>query len=130
GDSAPTVATSDIEETMVELVALGEGVGLVFGEASAAQDQNAFAVTQAFAEEYGVSTLTELAETCGGGVTMGGPPECPERDFCALGLEQTYGLRITDFTSLDAGGPLTKAAIQQGQVAIGLVFSSDAALAG
>ena len=130
GDSAPTVATSDIEETMVELVALGEGVGLVFGEASAAQDQNAFAVTQAFAEEYGVSTLTELAETCGGGVTMGGPPECPERDFCALGLEQTYGLTITDFTSLDAGGPLTKAAIQQGQVAIGLVFSSDAALAG
>ena len=36
---------------------------------------------------------------------------------------------IAEFTSLDAGGPLTKAALTQGQIALGLVFSSDAALA-
>ena len=103
-------------------------VGLVFGTPSPAQDQNAFAVTTAFAEEYGVSTLTELAETCGE-LVLGGPPECPERPFCQPGLEEVYGLDVAEFVSLDPGGPLTKAALQQGEVALGLVFSSDAALA-
>jgi osmoprotectant transport system substrate-binding protein len=60
---------------------------------------------------------------------LGGPPECPERPFCQPGLEETYGLEIGEFVSLDAGGPLTKTALQQGNIALGLVFSSDAALA-
>ena len=38
-------------------------------------------------------------------------------------------MHFTGFKSLDAGGPLTRAAIQQGKVQIGLVFSSDPALA-
>jgi osmoprotectant transport system substrate-binding protein len=38
-------------------------------------------------------------------------------------------LEFADFQEFDAGGPLTKAAIQQGEVSIGLVFSSDGALA-
>jgi osmoprotectant transport system substrate-binding protein len=46
-----------------------------------------------------------------------------------VGLEQKYGLKFADFTALDTGGPLTKAAIQQGKVSIGLVFSSDGSLA-
>ena len=40
------------------LKALGDKVGLTFGKASAAQDQNAFAVTKAFADKYGVTTLS------------------------------------------------------------------------
>jgi osmoprotectant transport system substrate-binding protein len=128
GADAEAVASSDLDATVEALTGLGEEVGLVFGTPSAAQDQNAFAVTTAFAEEYGVSTLSELAETCGE-VVLGGPPECPERPFCQPGLEEVYGLDVADFVSLDAGGPLTKAALQQGEVALGLVFSSDAALA-
>ena len=46
---------------MASLKALGEKAGLVFGKPSAAQDQNAFAVTAAFATKYGVKTLSELA---------------------------------------------------------------------
>src|SRR5262249_44896527 len=60
----------------------------------------------------------------------GGPTECPVRPFCQLGLEKTYGLRFTDFRSLDAGGPLTKTAIKQGKGNVGLVFSSDGGLFG
>lgn len=127
GSQAPAAASSDLDATMAALAPLGEELGLVFGQPAEAQDQNAFAVTVAFAEENGVSTLSELAETCGG-IALGGPPECPERPFCQPGLEELYGLQIGDFTSLDAGGPLTKAALQQGQIALGLVFSSDAAL--
>ena len=130
GADAPTVASGDIEVTADALAELGSQVGIVFGDASDAQDQNAFAVTTAFAEQYGVTTLSDLAEACGGGLSLGGPPECPERPFCQLGLEDVYGVDITDFASLDAGGPLTKTAIRQGEVSIGLVFSSDGELAG
>ncbi len=130
GADAPAVASGDIDVTADALSELGSQVGIVFGEPSAAQDQNAFAVTTAFAEQYGVTTLSDLAEACGGGLSLGGPPECPERPFCQLGLEDVYGVEIADFASLDAGGPLTKTAIRQGEVSIGLVFSSDGELAG
>jgi osmoprotectant transport system substrate-binding protein len=128
GAEADAVASGDIDETVAALAPLAAEAGLVFGAPSAAQDQNAFAVTQAFADEYGVTSLTELADTCGT-ISLGGPPECPERPFCQIGLEEEYGLEVAQFDSLDAGGPLTKTAIQQGQVMVGLVFSSDGSLA-
>ena len=127
GAEAAAVASSDLDATVEALTGLGEEVGLVFGEPSPAQDQNAFAVTKAFADEHGVATLSELAETCGG-LVLGGPPECTERPFCQPGLEETYGLEFAEFRSLDAGGPLTKSALQQGEVTLGLVFSSDGSL--
>lgn len=128
GADASPVASGDITETYKALSALGNQSGIIFGKASAAQDQNAFAVTTAFAEKYGVTSLTDLAAKCGGGVSLGGPPECPERTFCQLGLEKSYGIEINDFAALDAGGPLTKTAIRKGEVAVGLVFSSDGEL--
>ena len=102
----------------------------MFGEPSEAADQNAFAVTTAFADKYGVETLSDLAGACGGGLVLGGPPECPERPFCQPGLEETYGLAFDSFSALDAGGPLSKTALTQGKVSLALVFSSDAALGG
>ena len=127
GADAETVASSDLDATVEGLTGLGEEIGLVFGEPSPAQDQNAFAVTKGFADEHGVTSLSELAEKCGG-LVLGGPPECTERPFCQPGLEETYGLEFAEFRSLDAGGPLTKTALQQGEVTLGLVFSSDGSL--
>jgi len=130
GGDAESPASSDVQATMTALAELGEQVGLVFGEPSAAANQNAFAVTQAFADEYQVSTLTELGEVCAGAATvLGGPPECPQRPFCQPGLEDTYGLTVGQFSSLDAGGPLTKEALRTGEISVGLVFSADGELA-
>jgi osmoprotectant transport system substrate-binding protein len=130
GPEAQPVASGDVQATVSALQPLAEQVGLAFGEPSEAADQNAFAVTQAFADQVGVATLSELADACGdGSLVLGGPAECPDRPFCQPGLEETYGLTFAEFRELDAGGPLTKAALQQGQVSIGLVFSSDGALA-
>lgn len=126
-DAAP-VAGPDLAATVSRLTALGAGVGLSFGTPAAAQDQNAFAVTTAFAAKYKVTTLSQLASACGG-LVLGGPPECPTRTFCEVGLRSTYGLDITGFTSLDAGGNLTKDALRQGKITLGLIFSSDASLA-
>jgi osmoprotectant transport system substrate-binding protein len=129
GADATPLASGDLDATVQALTGLGDKVGLKFGEPSAAADQNTFAVTTAFADKYGVTTLSDLAAKCGSGLVLGGPPECPDRPFCQPGLEDKYGLTFDSFTSLDAGGPLSKTALKQGKVALALVFSSDAALA-
>ena len=129
GADAQPIASGDLDATVQGLTSLGDKVGLKFGEPSEAADQNTFAVTQGFADEYGVKTLSDLAAKCSSGIVLGGPPECPDRPFCQPGLEQKYGLTIDSFTSLDAGGPLSKTALKQGKVSLALVFSSDAALA-
>jgi osmoprotectant transport system substrate-binding protein len=123
-------SSSDLNTTVANLTALGKKVGLTFGQASAAQDQNAFAVTDAFASKYGVKTLSDLASKCSGAATvLGGPAECPQRPKCQAGLVTTYDFQAGKFSSLDSGGPLTKTAIKQGTVSVGLVFSSDSSLA-
>ncbi|WP_104524573.1 glycine betaine ABC transporter substrate-binding protein [Blastococcus atacamensis] len=130
GDEATQVASSDVDETVAALTPLAEEAGLVFGEPSDAANQNAFAVTREFADDLGVTTLSELADACGdGSLVLGGPGECPTRPFCQPGLEDTYGLDFAGFQEFDAGGPLTKAAIQQGEVSIGLVFTTDGSVA-
>lgn len=62
-------------------------------------------------------------------LTLGGPPECPDRPFCIPGLKDTYGIEFADFKPLDVGGPLTVAALQSGQVDVGLLFSTSSVIA-
>ncbi|GAA0480373.1 hypothetical protein Ade02nite_38270 [Paractinoplanes deccanensis] len=123
-------SSNDLDTTVKNLTALGDKVGLVFGKPAAAQDQNAFAVTTAFADKNGLKTLSDLAAKCSGAATvLGGPAECPQRPKCQLGLSEVYNFQAGKFSSLDAGGPLTKSALKQGSVSVGLVFSSDGSLA-
>lgn len=56
---------------------------------------------------------------------FGGPPECPERPFCLLGLEETYGLEFKDFRPLDSGGPITVEALANDEVQVALLFTTD-----
>jgi len=128
GPDAPAVASGDLDATVEALRPLAEEVGLTVLEPSPAADQNAFAVTREFAEQNDLTALSDLADV-EGELRLGGPPECPERPFCQPGLEQTYGIEFDEFISLDAGGPLTKQALQQGRIDVGLVFSSDGSLA-
>lgn len=131
GQDAQPVSSSDLDKTMAALTEAGSKVGIGFGTPSAAQNQNAFAVTRAFADRYDVRTLSELAAKCSGQATvLAGPPECPQRPKCQAGLVQVYDFRAGSFSSLDAGGPQTKNALTTGAASVGLVFSSDGALAG
>lgn len=56
---------------------------------------------------------------------MGGPPECPTRITCLQGLEQTYGLHFKSFKALDEVGPLSEAALADGEVQVVRLDSSD-----
>lgn len=130
GSNAAPVSSPDLDKTMSGLKMLGAKVGITFGKPSAAQDQNSFAVTKQFADKHGLKTLSDLASKCSGSATvLGGPPECPQRPKCQAGLAQVYRFKPGSFSSLDAGGPQTKTALTTGTISVGLVFSSDAALA-
>ncbi|MFG1774943.1 glycine betaine ABC transporter substrate-binding protein [Micromonospora sp. NPDC049051] len=130
GKDAAPVSSPDLDKTVAALKAAGDKVGLVFGTPAAAQDQNAFAVTKAFADKYGIRTLSDLAAKCSGQATvLAGPPECPQRPKCQAGLVQVYDFKAGSFSSLDQGGPQTKNALKTGAASVGLVFSSDGALA-
>ena len=127
GPEAEAVASGDLEATTAALRDLAGDVGLTVLEPSEAADQNAFAVTRAFAEANDLTTLSDLADY-EGELVLGGPPECPTRPFCQPGLEETYGIEFSGFKALDAGGPLTKTALREGEIQVGLVFSSDGSL--
>jgi osmoprotectant transport system substrate-binding protein len=75
--------------------------------------------------EASPSPSTASGGTIASQLTLGGPPECPERPFCAIGLKQTYGLEFRLFLPLDAGGPLSLSAINSGLVDVALLFTSD-----
>lgn len=128
GPNAPAKASPDEQATLVAARALAAKAGIEVLTPSAATDENAFAVTKAFSTKNKLTKLSDLA-SYSGPLVLGGPPECPQRPFCEPGLKSKYGIKFTGFTSLDAGGPLTKKALQQGKIQIGLVFSSDAGIA-
>jgi osmoprotectant transport system substrate-binding protein len=75
------------------------------------------------------------AGASGGGATLastfvlGAPAECPQRPFCAVGLKDKYGIEFKEIKALDPGGPLTVAAVESGDVQVGLLFTSDANIA-
>ena len=130
GPDAASVANNNVERTLAAARALAEPLGITLLDPAEADDVNAFAVTEDFAKANSLATLSDLAAwSQENDLRMAGPPECPERPFCKPGLENAYGMTIAEFVPLDAGGPLTKAAIDQGQVDMGLVFSSDGSVA-
>jgi len=127
GANAPAKASSDLDATLTALKALAGPRGLTVYTPAEADDRNAFAVTKKFAQDNNLTKLSDL-KNVKTPLVLGGPPECPKRPFCQLGLEKTYGLTFASFKSLDAGGPLVKAALKDGTVQVGLVFSSDGSL--
>jgi osmoprotectant transport system substrate-binding protein len=120
-------ATSDVTATGKALAGSVTGRGLVAGRPSAAQDANVIVVTAATAARYGLRSVADLARAAPR-LAFGGPPECPERIYCLLGLKQVYGLRFRVFIPLDAGGPLTLQALEAGDIGVALLFSTDPAI--
>jgi len=120
--------TPDSDETYAALQQAWEPKGITVLAYAPAQDKNGFVVTRATADSLGVSKLSDLAAH-NDTLILGGPPECPERDFCLKGLENVYGLSFKEFKSLDAGGPLTVAALKGDEIQVGLMFTSDGTIA-
>jgi osmoprotectant transport system substrate-binding protein len=98
--------------------------GVTVLPASKALDTNVFAVTKATAQKYHLTTLSSL-KPYASKFTLGGPPECPTFAGCEPGLKKVYGLNFAGFKSLDEAGPLSVAALKNGEVQVVELFSSD-----
>jgi len=116
---------SDARQTHEALVKTLRPLHVAALAAAPAQDANAFAVTRENAARYDLHDLSDLARA-GPRLVFGGPPECPSRPLCLKGLEDVYGVRFKSVVSyLDAGGPVTRQALRERDVDVGLVFTSD-----
>lgn len=58
-----------------------------------ADDVNVYVVRPDTAKKYNLKTISDLAKVKAP-LVMGGPPECPTRQPCLLGLESVYGLQF------------------------------------
>jgi osmoprotectant transport system substrate-binding protein len=115
-------------ETYQQLENVLRPIGIAVLEYAPAVNTNGFVVTRETAQRYQLARLSDLAPV-GSRLVLGGPPECPIRPFCLAGLRQTYGITFRDFRVLDVGGPQTVAALEQGQVDVGLLFTTDPLIA-
>jgi osmoprotectant transport system substrate-binding protein len=120
-------ATPDADATVEKLKDRLKAKNITALDPSDAIDQNAFAVTQATADKYKLQKLSDL-KAVANQLSLGGPPECPQRPFCGKGLETKYGITFKSFKALDPGGPLSVAALKNGDVDVALIFSSDGSI--
>lgn len=120
--------STDPKQTAATLQTALTPKGLTVLDHAPAVDQNGFVVTQATAAKHKLARMSDLVPVAGQ-LVLGGPPECPNREFCLVGLKNVYGLTFKEFKPLDVGGAITVAAVKGGQVDVGLLFTTDARIA-
>jgi osmoprotectant transport system substrate-binding protein len=98
--------------------------GVTVLPATKALDTNVFTVTKATASKDHLTTISSL-KPYASNITLGGPPECPTFALCEPGLKKVYGLTFAGFKSLDEGGPLSVAALKNGEVQVVELDSSS-----
>jgi osmoprotectant transport system substrate-binding protein len=116
--------SSDPGETADELRRVLSPKGLAVLTPAPAEDTNEFVANPRTAERYGLTTMSSLARVADQ-LTLGAPPECPQRPLCLPGLHDRYGILFRDFVPLDVGGPETVEALKTDRVQVGLLFSTD-----
>jgi osmoprotectant transport system substrate-binding protein len=124
----PSVEGRGVAEVRQRLAAAVRPWGLRVLEPAEAQDQNGLVVTRATAERRGLRQVSDLA-TGTDALVFGGPPECPVRRYCLVGLLEVYGLSVESFVPL-ASSDLVQRALADGVIDVGVLFTTDGALAG
>jgi osmoprotectant transport system substrate-binding protein len=116
------------EETHELLTLAFGGRGIDVLEYARAENKNEVVVTQETADRYNLETISDLRKDAPN-LVFGGPPECPARPQCLLGLEETYGLEFKAFQPLDVGGTLTVAALEGEEVDVATLFTTNPEIA-
>ncbi|GAA2124690.1 ABC transporter substrate-binding protein [Glycomyces algeriensis] len=98
--------------------------GLRVLDQSPATDQDSYTVTRAFADEWSLTTIDDLANVTVP-MTMGGNSEGETRPNGPQGLLDTYGVEV-GFTPIeDGGGPLTVQALNDGDIQLAIIYTAD-----
>ena len=124
---APDSAARLSEDVFAELQAVVPD-GLRVLAQSDATDQDSYVVTRAFAEEWDLATIADLANVTTP-LTLGANSEAETRPNGPLGLAEKYGLEV-GFTPIeDSGGPLTVKALQDGDIQLAIIYTADPSIA-
>jgi osmoprotectant transport system substrate-binding protein len=120
-------ATGDAVATTDKLKTYLPALGLTAQKPSDAVDTNAFVVTKKTSDDLGIKTLSDLAAK-GKSLKLGAPSDCATNPFCIKGLKNTYGLDLSNYTSLGAGQPIAQA-LEADTIQIGILFSTASTIA-
>jgi osmoprotectant transport system substrate-binding protein len=125
---AAHTATSDAAATHARLRQAFAARGVTVQALAPAQDRNGFVVTGDLARRRGLERISDLLPLAGG-LSFGGPPECPERPLCLKGLRDRYGLRFARFVAMPSR-QVTAAALKTREIDVGMIETTDASLIG
>jgi len=116
-DESTTARTAD--EVYAALPdALPDGLEVL--DQSTATDQDSYTVTKAFADQYKLKTIADLANV-DVPLTLGGNAELAERPYGPTGLKSTYGVDV----AFSATGDTTVEDLVAGTINIANVYTAD-----
>lgn len=122
GEGAEPVTSNDTEATLEAVRPLAEDRGITLLEPSEANSQNAFFVTEDYAESEAVTALSDLS---GQSVVLAGSPDCQGRADCEGGLTGVYGIEISKILPLGFASPETYQSVKDGESQLGLTGTID-----
>ncbi|WP_435808485.1 ABC transporter substrate-binding protein [Streptomyces afghaniensis] len=98
---------------------------------SAAQNKDSVTLNAETAKKYKLTSDSSIGELkdVAKDLVFGGSPEFQTRHQGLVGLKSVYGLEFKSFKSLDAGGPLTQAALKKNTVQAADLFTTDPTIA-
>jgi osmoprotectant transport system substrate-binding protein len=120
GETAPDAVYTALQAALPD--------NLIVLDKSAAEDKDAVVVTRDTATRLNVKSIADLAPQCPN-LVFGGAPEFQTRPDGIPGIQATYNCAFKEFRSLDAGGPLTVAALKNGDVQAANLFTTQSTIA-
>jgi osmoprotectant transport system substrate-binding protein len=125
-DEPELVATADARLTHARLREAFARRGVSVLAFAPAEDRNGFVVTGELARRRGLERISEL-QPIAPRLTLGGPPECPQRPLCLKGLQEVYQLQFARFEPM-ATRAVTAEALETGEIHVGMIETTDASL--
>ena len=127
--ATPVAGGASIDQVVYDTVSQGyaDEFGLVWLDQVPFNNTQALAVKRSFAEERGISTISELAEIAGE-LTIVAPSDFVDRADGLQGLQNFYGLEFGDVLGVEPG--IRYQALEEDQAEVVLAFGTDGQVAG
>src|SRR3954449_8717398 len=125
GAKASPVTLSDAAQSIKDSQQLLKKAGITLLTPSPATDSNAFFVSQDYADQNNVSSLSDLA---GKSVVLAAAPDCKGRLDCEGGLTSAYGIKISKILPLGYASQQTYDSVLKGESQLGETSTTDGTL--
>ncbi|MFJ9815572.1 ABC transporter substrate-binding protein [Streptomyces sp. NPDC101151] len=120
-------ATPKTVETTTSAIEAKLDSKLTLLEPSPAQNKDSVTLNAATAKKYHLTEKSSIADLkdVAKDLVIGASPEFQTRQQGLVGLKKVYGLEFKSFKALDAGGPLTQAALKKDAVQAADIFTTE-----